>query len=44
MIKDPLDNNLGKILTPIEAIKLFNIFEDKPTINNHKIISYNLEI
>ena len=26
MIKDPLDNNLGKILTPIEAIKLFNIF------------------
>jgi hypothetical protein len=44
MIKDPLDNNLGKILTPIEAIKLFNMFENKPTIDNSKIILYNLEI
>jgi hypothetical protein len=44
MIKDPLDNNLEKILKPLSAIRLFNMFEDKPTINDSKIISYKLDI
>jgi len=35
---------LVKILKPTEAIKLFNMFKDKPTNDNPKIISYKLDI